>query len=232
MNKLMSTMFAAASLSVASVTASLLVFSSVAMAQEIKGDAQAGATKIDMCLGCHGIVGYRSSFPEVYRVPELSGQNAKYISNALHAYKKGDRKHPTMRGVAAPLTDQDIADIAAYYQQHGKDSGSQPLPDKPETQPSAQVAALLKKGVCVSCHGSNLSKPIDASYPKLAGQHPDYLYAALRAYKTENNPLVGRSQAIMSGVAKQFSNDELKELADYIGSLDGQLSTQPQSRFR
>lgn len=228
----MSTMFAAASLSVASVTAAMLLFSSVAVAQEIRGDANAGATKIDMCLGCHGIVGYRSSFPEVYRVPELSGQNEKYISNALHAYKKGDRKHPTMRGVAGPLTDQDIADIAAYYHQHGKDSGAQPLPDKPVTEPSAQVASLLQKGACISCHGSNFSKPIDPSYPKLAGQHPDYLYAALRAYKTENNRLIGRSQAIMSGVAKQFSNSELKALTDYIGSLPGELSTQPESRFR
>jgi cytochrome c553 len=232
MKKLMSTMFAAAGLSVASVTASVLLFSSVAMAQEVKGDAKAGATKIDLCLGCHGILEYRGSFPEVYRVPELSGQNAKYLSNALHAYKKGDRKHPTMRSVAGPLTDQDIADIAAYYSQHGKDSGAQPLPDKPVTEPSAQVAALLQKGVCISCHGANLSKPIDPSYPKLAGQHPDYLYAALRAYKTENNPLIGRSQAIMSGVVKQFSNTELKALATYIGSLDGQLSTQPESRFR
>jgi len=55
------------------------------------------------------------------------------------------------------------------------------------------VAELLKKGNCVSCHGSNFSKPIDAAYPKLAGQHPDYLYVALKAYQTQSNPQVGRA---------------------------------------
>ena len=232
MNKLMTTMLAATSLTVASVTATLALFASTAMAQEIQGDAKAGRTKIDMCLGCHGIVGYRASFPEVYQVPKLSGQNAKYLVSALHAYQKGDRKHPTMRGVAAPMSEQDIADITAYYEQHGKDAGSKPLPDQPSREPDAQVAGLLKKGVCISCHGSNFSKPIDPSYPKIAGQNADYLYAALRAYKTQNNALIGRSQAVMSGIAKQFSNSELKALASYIGSLDGELKTEPESRFR
>ena len=67
------------------------------VAQELKGDAQAGSTKIAMCIGCHGIKGYQASFPEVYRVPMISGQNAKYIASSLTAYQKGDRKHPTMR---------------------------------------------------------------------------------------------------------------------------------------
>ncbi|TNY07569.1 c-type cytochrome, partial [Escherichia coli] len=85
----------------------------------------------------------------------------------------------------------------------------------------AHVAGLSKKGACVSCHGSNFSKPIDASYPKLAGQFPDYLTVALKAYKTEGNPLVGRNNAIMAGQVKQFSPAELKTLAAYIGSLPG-----------
>jgi len=70
-----------------------------------------------MCIGCHGIPGYKASFPEVYNVPYIAGQNAKYIEAALNAYKKGDRKHPTMRGIAETLTEQDIADLAAYYAQ-------------------------------------------------------------------------------------------------------------------
>jgi cytochrome c553 len=98
--------------------------------------------------------------------------------------------------------------------------------------PNEQVAGLLTKGACVSCHGDNFSKPIDPSYPKIAGQHADYLFVALKSYKTEGNPLVGRSNAIMGGVAKQFSNAELKALAGYVHALDGELKVVPQSRFR
>lgn len=64
-----------------------------------------------MCIGCHGIAGYQASFPEVYKVPMISGQSAAYIAAALDAYRKGDRHHPTMRGVAESLSDQDIADV-------------------------------------------------------------------------------------------------------------------------
>jgi cytochrome c553 len=68
-----------------------------------------------MTLGCHAIPGYRSSFPEIYTVPVIGGQNAEYIVAALQAYKKGERKHPTMRGIAGSLTDQDMANLAVYY---------------------------------------------------------------------------------------------------------------------
>lgn len=83
----------------------------------VEGNAAAAASKKSMCIGCHGIPGYKASFPEVYNVPFIAGQNAKYIEAALNAYKKGDRKHPTMRGIAETLTEQDIADLAAYYSQ-------------------------------------------------------------------------------------------------------------------
>jgi cytochrome c553 len=223
MNKLFSTVFAMA---VASVTA----FGSV-QAQEVKGDIKAGEKKVSMCIGCHGIVGYQASFPEVYKVPKIAGQNEKYLVAALGAYRDGSRKHPTMRSIADSLTDQDIADVSAYYAQLGKDPALV-LPEKPAREPSAQVAALLQKGICISCHGANFSKPIDPSYPHLAGQNADYLFVALKAYKTENNPGVGRSNGVMAGVAKQFSNADLKALAGYIGSIDGDLKTVPEARFR
>ena len=220
MNKLLTTLFA---LAVASVTAA-------AQAQDIKGDAQAGEKKIAMCIGCHGIKGYQASFPEVYKVPMISGQGAKYIASALNAYKKGERRHPTMRGIGETLTDQDVADVAAYYSASGAVEGAA-LPAKPTREPSVQVAELLKKGACVSCHGDNFAKPIDPSYPKIAGQHADYLFVALKAYKTENNPQVGRANGVMGGIAKQFSNVELKALAAYVSSLEGDLKTVPQSKF-
>ena len=89
----------------------------IAAAAEIVGDAKAAEKKVVMCIGCHGIPGYKGTFPEVYQVPMLGGQAAKYIENALHAYKKGDRNHPSMHGTASRLSDQDIADVAAYYSQ-------------------------------------------------------------------------------------------------------------------
>ncbi|WP_310613190.1 c-type cytochrome [Limnohabitans sp.] len=204
--------------------------SSLTYAQDVKGDANAGATKIAMCIGCHGIVGYQASFPEVYKVPKISGQGEKYITTALNAYKKGERKHPTMRGIADSLTDQDMADISAYYANHGKVEGAT-LPDK-ATEPKEKVAALLTKGACASCHGANFAKPIDPSYPKIAGQHADYLYVALKSYKTEGSATWGRSNGVMGGVAKQFSNAELKELAGYMAAQQGDLKTLPQSKFR
>ena len=192
----------------------------------------AGAKSIEartaMCMGCHNIKGYRASFPEVYSVPMIAGQNAKYIAAALRAYRSGDRKMPTMRAIATSLSDQDIDDIANYY---SRLAGETKLPDQPAKQPDTQVDALLKKANCMSCHGSNFSKPIDPSYPKLAGQHADYLFVALKEYKTQDNPDVGRSNPIMGAMAKQFSNPELKELAQYIGSLDGELKVVPESRF-
>lgn len=88
-----------------------------AAAADIVGNAQAAENKVAMCIGCHGIPGYKATFPEVFQVPMLGGQSAKYIESALNAYKKGDRKNPSMRGIAAGLSDQDIADVAAYYAQ-------------------------------------------------------------------------------------------------------------------
>lgn len=79
------------------------------------GDAAAGKQKISMCVGCHGIDGYKTAFPEVYHVPRIGGQHPAYIVKALQAYKSGERNHPSMKGVAATLTDKDMADLAAYY---------------------------------------------------------------------------------------------------------------------
>ncbi|MFA9219287.1 MAG: cytochrome c [Sphingomonadaceae bacterium] len=89
----------------------------VAAAADIVGNAKAASAKVEMCIGCHSIAGYKATFPEVYPVPMIGGQSAKYIENALKAYQKGDRKHPTMKGIAVSLSDQDIADVAAYYAQ-------------------------------------------------------------------------------------------------------------------
>ena len=221
MNQLLSSIFV---LFVTSVTALS------AGAQEIKGDAKAGEGKIAMCIGCHGIRGYQASFPEVYKVPMIAGQGAKYIVSALGAYQKGERKHPTMRGIATSLTDQDMADLAADYEASGHQDGAA-APGK-AAEAGGKAAELVKKGACVSCHGESFSKPIDPTYPKIAGQHADYLFVALKSYKTEAKGTWGRSNGVMGGIAKQFTNNELKELASYVHSLPGELKTVPQAKFK
>ena len=92
-----------------------LFFSAAAWAQTPVGDAKEGAKKNSTCVGCHGIAGYKTAFPEVYSVPKLGGQHPAYIVKALQAYKSGERNHPSMRGIALSLSDKDMADLAAYY---------------------------------------------------------------------------------------------------------------------
>jgi cytochrome c553 len=209
----------------------LLALAALASAPVHAQDAAQGQKKAAMCIGCHGIEGYQASFPEVHKVPMISGQNARYLVAALTAYKKGERKHPTMRGIAGSLTEADMADLAAFYEKNGA-SSVKPIADIAPAAPSAEVAALIARGACSSCHGANFSKPIDPSYPRLAGQHGDYLYVALKAYATVGNPQVGRGNAIMGAQVKQFKHEELKAIAQYLGSLPGELRTVPQSHFR
>ena len=223
MNKLLTTMFA---LGVACGTVSV-------QAQNVTGSVENGAKKTAMCVGCHGIVGYQASFPEIHKVPKIAGQSATYIRASLAAYKTGDRKHPTMRAVADSLTEQDMADLAAYYAQLGVKEGDAP-PATPTRQPSERVQALItrdKANACTTCHGANFNTPNDGTVAKLAGQHADYLFVALKSYKVENHAKLGRSNGVMSGQAKKFTNAELKELASYISSLPGEVKTVPESRF-
>ncbi|MYN14469.1 c-type cytochrome [Pusillimonas sp. TS35] len=98
------------------VMASCVIFGSAHAADAApKGDAEAAKSKISMCIGCHGIEGYKASFPEVYHVPMIAGQNAEYIVAALKEYASGARTFPTMEAIAKSLSDQDMADLAAYY---------------------------------------------------------------------------------------------------------------------
>lgn len=93
----------------------LLALAVPAMSQTPAGNAEAAKSKISMCIGCHGIPGYKTVYPHVYHVPMITGQPQLYLFNALQAYKSGARNHPSMRGIAQSLSDQDMADLAAYY---------------------------------------------------------------------------------------------------------------------
>lgn len=212
-------------------SALLIALASVqsSIAQTVEGNSTRGQKTATQCIGCHGLEGYNASFPEVYRVPKIAGQGAKYIATALTAYQKGERRHPTMRGVTSNLNEQDIADVSAYYAGLGSAS-VQSASGAGRANPAA--LALIEKGGCKSCHGDNFNKPIDPAYPKLGGQYADYLFVALKAYKTEPTSIVGRGNAVMAGIAKQFSLAELKIISDYLGSQPGELKVVQQSKFR
>jgi len=104
---------------------STALISSLAVAQgAVTGDAARGSEKNQMCKGCHGIEGWRTAYPEVYRVPRIGGQHEAYLVKALQDYKSGERKHPSMRAIAAPLSEQDMADLAAFYARDGVKTAS------------------------------------------------------------------------------------------------------------
>ncbi|MFL6649749.1 MAG: c-type cytochrome [Sulfurifustaceae bacterium] len=84
------------------------------------GNPAAGEEKSATCAGCHGITGWRNAYP-AYRVPKLGGQNAEYLVAALKAYQTKQRAHSTMQAIAATLSDEDIADLAAYFSARGGD---------------------------------------------------------------------------------------------------------------
>lgn len=91
------------------------VLLAAALPVQAAGDPKAGQLKTSMCAGCHGIPGWRTAYPSVFSVPKLGGQHAEYIVAALKGYKTGERSHPSMKGIAASLSEQDMEDLAAYY---------------------------------------------------------------------------------------------------------------------
>src|SRR3990167_7344885 len=132
-------------------------FSAVALtaqAQGLTGNADAGQKKADMCIGCHGIPGYQNSFPEIHKVPKISGQSDKYIISALTAYKKGERKHPSMRGIAGSLSEQDMADLGAFY----ASQASKTAAETPKA-PDQVTQALIEKGASTPTTCSWPSRP-------------------------------------------------------------------------
>jgi len=163
-------------------------------------DVARGAKLAYTCHGCHGIPNYKNAYP-VYSVPKLGGQHAAYMVAALKEYKSGDRSHATMHAQAVSLSDNDLADIAAFL-------GGQEL--KPSGRP---VGTAPKAGqTCVACHGND-GVGIMPEYPNLAGQHEDYIANSLRSYKSGV-----RKNAIMSGMAQPLSEQDIRELAKYYSS--------------
>ena len=176
----------------------------VSIAAQADGDADRGRKLAYTCMGCHGVEHYKNAYPS-YSVPKLGGQNAPYLVSALGEYKSGSRMHPTMRGFASSLSDQDRADLAAFF--HSKVPAS--AGPEPVGTPPPQAAA------CAACHGTN-GRGTTPEYPNIGGQHPDYIEQALNDYR-----LGKRKNPIMAPFAQQLTKEDIEVLAEYFSEQQG-----------
>ncbi len=140
----------------------------------------------------------------------IGGQHAEYIVSSLQAYKNKDRSHPTMQAQAASLTDQDMQDIAAYFEGL---TGKTKIITK-----SGAAAGKEKAAVCAGCHGTD-GNGENSIYPKLAGQYDDYIERALLDYKSGK-----RKNPIMAGFTTQLSKKDIKDLSHWFRSQAGDIT--------
>lgn len=180
------------------------------------GDAAAGQAKAAVCAGCHGPDG-NSTNPEW---PKLAGQGAAYLAKQLREFKAGKRVNATMQGMAAPLSEQDIADLAAFYAgQKARlgvaDPAQVPLGRRLYRGGNAEAGVAA----CMSCHGpAGGGNPL-AKFPRLSGQHAAYVAKSLQDYRSgarDNDP-----NGMMRGIAERLTDREIKALSEYIAGLHG-----------
>jgi cytochrome c553 len=173
----------------------------------LEGNAERGEVIGETCKGCHGIPGYFNASP-AYHVPKLGGQNADYLEVALQGYRRGTRGHATMQAQASSLSDQDIADVAAFFSTIEGDA---------ETGRTTASAAMIDAGrtkaaTCVACHGPE-GVAAAPQWPNLAGQHETYLLAALGQYKSGS-----RVDLVMNPLMGPLDEDSIEELAAFFAS--------------
>lgn len=163
-------------------------------------DIAAGEQKSANCMGCHGSKGKSSSA----QWPNIAAQQSAYIVNQLNAFKTGTRENSMMQSMAANLSDDDINNLAAYY-------SSQPAVSA-GGDPNLAKSGQTKATMCLGCHGSKAEG--NGQFPRLAGQHPDYLVKQLSSFKEGV-----RKNGHMQAIAGSLSEDDMKALAAYFGSL-------------
>ena len=206
------------------LTSIILTLLSINIAVAASGDADAGKVKAAACAACHGSNGIGST--DTY--PNLAGQHSDYIVKQLKAFKAGDRKDPLMGSMAAPLSEQDMADVAAYFAGLPRsvataDSGAA---DTGATASAAPVAYVPNPaagkslyelgdtsrsiGACIGCHGSEGNSDV-LIYPNLANQHPEYIAKQLNNFKNKD-----RVNYAMNQFAGGMTEDDIADMAAYF----------------
>ena len=185
-------------------------------------DAKAGEKKAPCASAATASQGYQASFPEIHKVPMIRGRTPSTSSAGRPTRRaSASTRHESHRRLAER---SGHGRPGAFYEASG---GLAANGDAPARTAPARWPSWFTKGNCASCHGENLnSKPIDLSYPKLAGQHGDYLYVALKAYQTDGNAQVGRGNAIMAGMAQALQ----PRRAEAAGRLPRHAAGRPEDR--
>ena len=178
------------------------------------GDAVAGAKKAQTCAACHGVDG-NSSNP---LWPSLAGQHAEYILKQLQDFKNNKRENAQMSPMAVNLGDQDMQDLAAYFSTQ-KIKPRAANPTLIESGQKMYRAGNSDAGVpaCMSCHGPAGRGNPAAVYPAVGGQHADYSYAQLKAFREglRTNDL----NEVMRTIVDRMTDDEIKAVSDYLQGL-------------
>jgi cytochrome c553 len=199
---------------VAAVAAPLAARAQAPAPLAIEGDVTRGEHLAYTCSGCHGVDTAVNAYP-MYHVPKLGGQNADYIEVALQGYRAGTRPHPTMQAQAATLSDQDIADLAAYFAS---------IDSAPAKGISSADAAVIRQGeeksaTCAACHGAE-GMSVAPQWPNLAGQHRSYLLEALKQYREAE-----RTDPVMGPLVGQLDDEALEQLSAYYAAIAGLYQT-------
>lgn len=202
---------------------SVLVLASIALTANVHaegampvGNAAAGKAKSAVCAACHGMDG-NSTDPQY---PKLAGQQAPYIYRQLELFKSGVRQNPIMFGMATPLSNQDMADLAAYF------SSQKTLPGVADPKAVAVGQALYRGGdravdvpACMACHGPDGMGNPGAVYPHLAGQHAQYIRQVLTAWHDGTTWGKTTHASIMPTIAKRLTATQIADVASYIEGL-------------
>jgi cytochrome c553 len=215
-----------------SLTLALASTSSLLYAANNEADIEAGETKAASCASCHGEHGNSM----VSTFPKLAQQDESYLQKQLHAFKDGSRKNPMMSSIAKSLSNEDIADIAAYYMAQKVSANDLPVfhdddDDKPVADKKAAVEKLIAEGgnlyrngdlsrevsACIACHGPLGEGNEPAAFPALRSQHADYLIKTLTDFKNgdrSNNP-----ENMMHMITKKMTIEEIKAVSYRISMM-------------
>ncbi len=180
------------------------------------GDPQAGEQNAAVCAACHGAAGQK---PVMGAYPKLSGLGEKYLYNQLVAIKSGDRAIPEMTGLLDSMSDQDLQDLAAYFDAQDM-IVSQANPDLIEQGAALYRGGNLASGVpaCAGCHNPQGKGNGPAGYPALGGQNAEYIAKQLKAYR-DGSRAAGTNAAIMMDVAAKLTDAEIEAVANYVSGL-------------
>jgi cytochrome c553 len=199
----------------AALAATSAFANSPAAAPASKGDPKAAESIVNqVCAACHAVDGNSAAAAN----PKLAGLNAEYLYKQLNDFKSGARKNAVMSGMVAALTPQDMKNLAAYF------SAQQPKPGTSKDQTLALLGQKVFRGgvlgagvpACASCHGPQ-GKGIPSQFPRLAGQHSDYIYAQLNAFRVEARANDGAK--MMRNIAAKMTDADMKAVASYIQGL-------------